>query len=159
MRHKEVKDERGFTILELITVITVMGIIMAILTPAFIGVTNNVKANSDIRSVQMLQRQAEIYKAQIGEYPGLESNTFYENKFAKELYQAGFIELKALVKEDNNTHPSAAEINSLTNLKIKLQSGATLAWDKDKDMLKLDGTNNEILKILAKNKENQEWIK
>lgn len=63
------KAEKGFTIVELLIVIVVIGILAAIVIVAYIGVTNNARNaryNADAGSIQKV---AEVYNTDEGEYP------------------------------------------------------------------------------------------
>jgi len=65
------KGQGGFTIVELLIVIVVIGILAAITIVAYSGITaraNNTKAISNADSVQKV---AETYNADLGHYPGL----------------------------------------------------------------------------------------
>ena len=64
------KSESGFTMVELIIVVAIMGIIGAILVPQFSGTTDKARITTDISSVKAVQRQLDRYKAEFGNYPG-----------------------------------------------------------------------------------------
>ena len=62
-------DEKGFTMVELVIVVAIMGIIGAVLVPSFGNMTSKAKLTSDISTVKTLQRTAEVYKAEKGTWP------------------------------------------------------------------------------------------
>ncbi len=74
---KNVKGQSGFTIVELLIVIVVIGILAAITIVAYSGITaraNTVKAQSNAESAQKV---AETYNADLGLYPTMAQLTGY----------------------------------------------------------------------------------
>lgn len=65
----EREKERGFTMLELIVVITVLGILSAMVVPAYNVMSTKARLSTDIATVKTLKRTVEAYKAEIGIYP------------------------------------------------------------------------------------------
>jgi len=66
---KKMKEERGFTIVELLIVIVVIGILAAIVIVAYNGVTNRAKSTKSQATGSSLQKKLESYNAEIGNYP------------------------------------------------------------------------------------------
>lgn len=60
---------RGFTIVELLIVVVVIGILAAIVTVAYTGITTQAKTASTISELKAWQKLFELYKAQFGDYP------------------------------------------------------------------------------------------
>lgn len=66
------KDERGFTIVELLIVIVIIGILAALVIIAYSGITNRAKAQSAQATASALQKKIEAYAAdQSGTYPAM----------------------------------------------------------------------------------------
>lgn len=63
------EKERGFTMLELIVVITVLGILSAMVVPAYNVMSTKARLSTDIATVKTLKRTVDAYKAEIGSYP------------------------------------------------------------------------------------------
>ena len=63
-------NEKGFTMIELIIVVAIMGIIGAVLVPTFSTMTAKARLTSDVTTVKTLQRQIDIYEAEFGTFPG-----------------------------------------------------------------------------------------
>lgn len=63
------KAERGFTIVELLIVIVVIGILAAIVIVAYNGVTNRAKGTKAQATGSSLQKKLEAYNAENGSYP------------------------------------------------------------------------------------------
>lgn len=60
---------RGFTIVELLIVVVVIGILAAIVTVAYTGITTQAKTASTISELKAWHKLYELYKAQFGDYP------------------------------------------------------------------------------------------
>ena len=63
------KNEKGFTMVELIIVIAILGIIGALLVPAYGTISAKARLTTDITTVKTLKRITESYKAEQGKYP------------------------------------------------------------------------------------------
>lgn len=59
----KLKNKKGFTLIELIVVLAVLGIIMAIAVPRFVGVQDQAKIDADYASGSLIAKTAEIYAA------------------------------------------------------------------------------------------------
>ena len=68
---KKLKNEKGFTIVELLIVIVVIGILAAIVIVAYTGVTNRANQSSAKGNAESVQKVAEAYNADNGSYPTL----------------------------------------------------------------------------------------
>ncbi len=66
---KKLKSEKGFTIVELLIVIVVIGILAAIVIVAYNGVTNRANATKAKTNAATVQKVAEAYNADMGVYP------------------------------------------------------------------------------------------
>jgi len=69
MFKKSLKNEKGFTLIELIIVIAIIAIISAILAPSFARMTARSRLKADISSARELTREAALYNADKGTYP------------------------------------------------------------------------------------------
>jgi general secretion pathway protein G len=61
---------RGFTLIELVVVVLVMGILAAVAAPKMFDTASNAKVNSTRQSLVVVRDAIELYKAQNGTYPG-----------------------------------------------------------------------------------------
>lgn len=66
---KKLKNRKGFTLVELIIVIAILGILAAIVVPQFKGFTAKAKIGADKTNIKILQNAAETYEAEHGSYP------------------------------------------------------------------------------------------
>ncbi len=69
MNLQTLKDQKGFTIVELLIVIVVIGILAAITIVAFNGVQNRAKATRAQNTAVEVQKKAEAINADTGVYP------------------------------------------------------------------------------------------
>jgi general secretion pathway protein G len=60
----------GFTLVELVVVVLVLGIIAAVAAPKMFDTANDARDNSTIQSLSVLRDGVELYKAKNGTYPG-----------------------------------------------------------------------------------------
>ena len=61
---------RGFTLIELVVVVLVMGILAAVAAPKMFDTASTAKTNSTRQSLVVVRDAIELYKAQNGTYPG-----------------------------------------------------------------------------------------
>lgn len=66
---KKTRSERGFTIVELLIVIVVIGILAAIVIVAYNGIQNRAKTTKNQTNASAVQKAAEAYNADNGTYP------------------------------------------------------------------------------------------
>ncbi|KKW02614.1 MAG: hypothetical protein UY35_C0014G0040 [Candidatus Saccharibacteria bacterium GW2011_GWC2_48_9] len=71
MNTTRTSNSSGFTIVELLIVIVVIGILAAITIVAFNGVQNRAKATSARSLANSVLKKAEIYNANYGQYPSI----------------------------------------------------------------------------------------
>ncbi len=63
------KTRRGFTLIELVIVILVLGIISAVAAPKLFDVTNDARENGTRQSLTTIRNAIELYRATSGSYP------------------------------------------------------------------------------------------
>ena len=66
---KRIKLRRGFTLIELVIVVLVIGIIAAIAAPKLFNVTNDARENGTRHSLMTIRNAIELYRATTGIYP------------------------------------------------------------------------------------------
>lgn len=66
---------RGFTLVELVIVVLVIGIIAAIAAPKMFDTAGSARTNSTQQSLRTLRQAIELYRANVGSYPAAASIT------------------------------------------------------------------------------------
>lgn len=66
MHNQSTYEDRGFTIVELMVVIVVIGILVAITVVSYSGIQNKAHTASALTNAQEVQNKAELYAADIG---------------------------------------------------------------------------------------------
>lgn len=70
MSQKQHLQRTGFSLVELIVVVLIMGVIAAVAIPKMVGSTQTAKDNSAKASLAVLRNAVELYYANNGTYPG-----------------------------------------------------------------------------------------
>jgi general secretion pathway protein G/type IV pilus assembly protein PilA len=69
MAKKLHKEEKGFTLIELIVVVAVLGILATIAVPRVIRVTEKANTNTEQANLTIIKNALERYYAENGDYP------------------------------------------------------------------------------------------
>ncbi len=69
MNLQTIKNQKGFTIVELLIVVVVIGILAAITIVAFTGIQNNARNSERQSDASSIAKFAEAINAQVGRYP------------------------------------------------------------------------------------------
>ncbi len=124
------RDQKGFTMIEVIIVIAIMGILAAILLPNFTSMSRKARVNADIRGIQQLQNHVDIYYTNFGEYPDDDMKT--RNLTGADFKSGGVFASNFIAKEYMNGR--YFESNGL-----RLQTvDAEIIWDCSKEQFFLD---------------------
>lgn len=60
---------KGFTLLELVIVILILGIVAAVAAPRFANQTTTAQQNASLQSLSILRNAIQMYETQNGQYP------------------------------------------------------------------------------------------
>lgn len=71
---QKIKDQKGFTIVELLIVIVIIGVLASIVVVAYNGITSRAKDSSDKTVASQIAKVAQAYQADNGSYP-ISNNT------------------------------------------------------------------------------------
>lgn len=137
---KQQRNQKGFTMIELMIVVVIMGIIGAAIVPTFGSMSKKARITSDVSNIKILQRQADIYEAETGEkISGTDAKAA-----VKELIDKKYLEEK-YVESDGE---------------LTLQTPkAVLEFSDNKFQLDLTGADKEYKEALKDGDPNLEWIK
>lgn len=69
-------NRSGFTLVELVVVVLILGIIAAVAAPKMFNTAANAKDNSVKQSLAVIRDAIELYKAKNGTYPGTDEASF-----------------------------------------------------------------------------------
>ena len=73
--HARTRRQQGFTLVEILIVVVILGILAAIVIPQFTNAGETAKANSLVTQLQTMRSQLELYRVQHnGVYPTLTTN-------------------------------------------------------------------------------------
>lgn len=67
---KQTRNEKGFSMIELIVVVAIMAIIGAVLIPQFSTMSTRARLTTDASSVKAVQQQVDVYMVDLGTTPG-----------------------------------------------------------------------------------------
>lgn len=139
-KEKGIISEKGFTMIELIIVIAIMGILSAILVPSFTQMTRKSRLRADISTIQQVQAQIDLYTAEHdGDFPGTTNNKppsgrdSLAKEVVEELVDEGYIK----------------ESDTVGKEEIKLQSKDVEVYfseDKEHLILAVDGAKEKEIR-------------
>tara|TARA_B100001250_G_scaffold101066_1_gene84985 strand:- start:232 stop:714 length:483 start_codon:yes stop_codon:yes gene_type:complete len=72
------KKQSGFTIVELLIVVVVIGILAAIVIVAYNGIQDSARATAKISDIKTMQKAIELYYAKNGTYPNTGGGWLYQ---------------------------------------------------------------------------------
>jgi general secretion pathway protein G len=70
------RNTRGFTLVEILIVVIILGILAAIVIPQFTNASNDARNNSVASTLQTLRSQIELYKIQHADAPPTDATNF-----------------------------------------------------------------------------------
>jgi general secretion pathway protein G len=98
------KATRGFTLVEILIVVVILGILAAIVVPQFTQASTEAKMNSLCSNLQSLRSQIELYKVQHNDLPPLAAN-----------FSAQMTETTDIGTATTRGTPSGTKVRSATN--------------------------------------------
>jgi general secretion pathway protein G len=126
------QKSKGFTLVEILIVVVILGILAAIVIPQFTNASETAKASSLISQLQTIRSQLELFQVQHnGNYPDIGTNwdrmTSTTNVSGTVGTGAGFDFGPYLQKAPVNPFMNASTVNQVTGASTALAAG-TAAW-------------------------------
>ena len=85
LNSRPVRDRRGFTLVEVLIVVVILGILAATVLPQFTSATDNAKDSAIKQNLQQLRTQIDLYKTQHnGQFPGSVSGVSFTDAMTKD---------------------------------------------------------------------------
>jgi general secretion pathway protein G len=81
MSKMNMNHEKGFTLMEMLIVVTIIGILAAVIIPRFVTSSKQAKANAHRADRQQLNSQVELYFFVNGTYPSAMTNEGWGDTF------------------------------------------------------------------------------
>lgn len=131
-----VEYEEGFTLIELVIVIMIMGIVMAVLIPQFTTMTLRARLGTDVDSVKTVQKQIEIYYVDNNHYPGSNVNDIMSTLISESYLNPKYLSGGSILLETK---------------------GATMVYDLSASQVKLKVTSEQY-NIFNHKQDKSKWL-
>lgn len=146
-----IKNNKGFTLIEIIIGIAIIGIMSAAVAPSFVDMTRKTQLKADIQSVSVLQDMIDMYTGDHDGQPpdGLEtSGSEVDSKVYAALLKGGYLK--------------ASDLNEAKTKLILQTKGALVKYDAAKEHVVIEisyGTNIKLKNIIEElNTREKKWI-
>lgn len=143
-RTKEKKNQQGFTLIELMVVVTVMGIVGVVVVPEFNTILQRSRLTADISTIKTAQGMVDYYHQDNNSWPG---TTVQEviNTLADQAY----LDVRYLEKIGEDEKDKALLLQT---------DGAVAEWDNANNRLQLKVATKDYDLYNKQEDKNQKWI-
>lgn len=165
-----IKSDKGFTMIELIIVVAIMGILAAILVPSFTQMTRKSRFNADLNTIKHVQTQIELYMAEHdGEFPTTDATKTPPTasisaadfkKTVKELVDGGYLKKTDTKNGDEQTLDLQSTNDGVTaTYTVAAAGGSGATATPEKENATLTVATGKLDKIAQKVSErDKKWV-
>ena len=90
---KKLNNRKGFTLIELIVVIAVIGVLVLLAAPKFMGYTKDARAAKLVHNTKAIENAAMMYHIEHGDWPRLTDPDTYMNPTELNAYQEAYFNI------------------------------------------------------------------
>lgn len=123
------KDEKGFTLIELIVVIAILGILAAIAVPRVTTSLNNAKNNADLANAQIIGEAAERYLTENSNISSIPASTDGAKDNIQTLVDNGYLNQYPKTST-GGSFTLVANIDTNGNLTVTVSAGGKTLYPK-----------------------------
>ena len=133
-KHPESKKRSGFTLVELVVVVLILGIIAAIATPKMFDTAGDARDNASKQSLIVLREAIELYRAQTGSFPTAANITTQLGDYLKGPFPAPQVGNKVSTVVASTEDPLAVEaggagwVYNQTTGDIAINHASYISW-------------------------------
>ena len=117
---KTLAQESGFTLIEVIVVIAILGIVSAALIPQLSLMSTRARLKTDVESMKVLQHQLDIYSIEYGDLPANNLNDMVSIMVKQKYFNEQYIDMEhsTFILETKGAQVSFDPLSKCVKLKV-----------------------------------------